>query len=495
MRSAQPGSGLSVNIRGGGGYYKNFSENFGLQAVGFFTDAINVYDVSLASNKDKSFVNSGRSIDYIKVSQFLRANYSYKSKYILTLNARRDGSTNFTVNKKWGFFPGVSAGWRIAEEPFLQHVQFLSDLKLRAGYGTVGYDRNLNALALYSTGGGNFLIGSTFYPSVALSQLANNNLLWETDKSVNLGIDYGFFANRITGSIEVFRRDATDLLSSVPLPANNAVNRFNTNLGAPRSDGIEFSINTKNIQGAFKWETSFNISKYRNRYLQRNPYTALQGYQTANEPLNVVYGWRTNGILTDIKNKPAYMPNAKLGNIIYVDVNNDGKLDINDVVALGNRDPKWIFGLGNTFSYKNFDLNIFMYGRIKQYIANNLSGFYAPGRIAVADAQNTLTDIKKVWSAGNPGGTLPGVAADAYSGSNPSGANDFYQQNVNFLRIRNISLGYILNTKKVFHSVRLFVDVQNLALFTNYKGYDPEITESNPYPQNLSSTIGVNINF
>lgn len=485
----------TLSLVGGGGYYKNFSENFGLQAVGFFTDAINVYDVSLASNKDKSFVNSGRSIDFIKISQFFRANYSYRSKYILTLNARRDGSTNFAVNKKWGFFPGVSAGWRIAEEPFLEHVKFISDLKLRAGYGTVGYDRNLNALALYSTGGGNFLIGSTFYPSVALSQLANNNLSWETDKSINIGLDYGLFNNRINGSIEVFRRDATDLLSSVPLPANNAVNRFNTNLGATRSEGIEFSLNSRNTQGALKWETSFNISRYSNRYLERNPYIALQPYQRADDPLNIVYGWKTNGILKDLKDKPSYMPNARLGNIVYVDNNNDGKLDVNDVVVLGNRDPKWIFGLGNTFSYKNIDLNIFMYGRIRQYMSNNLSGFYSPGRIDVADALNTLVDIKKVWSADNTGGTLPGVAANAYSGSNPSGSNDFYQQNVNFLRLRNITLGYTLNTKKIIRSARLFIDVQNLALLSNYKGYDPEITETNPYPQNLSSTIGVNINF
>ena len=485
----------SFNLVGGGGYYKNFSQNFGLQAVGFFTDALNVYDVSLASNKDKSFVSSGRSIDFIKISQFFRANYSYKSRYILTLNARRDGSTNFATNKKWGFFPGVSAGWRIVEEPFMENIKFLSDLKLRAGYGTVGYDRNLNALALYSTGGGNFLVGSTFYPSVALSQLANNNLSWETDKSINLGIDYGFFNSRINGSVEVFRRDATNLLSSVPLPANNAVNRFNTNLGATRSEGIEFSINTRNIQGALKWETSFNISKYKNRYLERNPYVALQPYQNANDLLSVVYGWKTAGILTDLKNKPAYMPNAKLGNVIFVDNNGDGKLDVNDVVALGNSDPQWIFGLGNTFSFKNFDLNIFAYGRLKQYMANNLSGFYAPGRINVADALNTLTDIKRVWSADNPTGDLPGAAANAYSGANPSGNNDFYRQNVNFLRLRNVTLGYTVNTKKIIRSARLFVDVQNLALFTNYKGYDPEITETNPYPQNLSSTIGVNINF
>ncbi|MEO8405099.1 MAG: SusC/RagA family TonB-linked outer membrane protein [Chitinophagaceae bacterium] len=485
----------SLTIVGGGGYYKNFNDNNGLQAVGFFTDAINVYDVSLASNKDKSFVNSFRSIDFIKISQFFRANYSYKSKYILTINARRDGSTVFAENKKWGFFPGISGAWRISDESFMSGIKVISDLKLRAGYGTVGNDAGINALALYSTGGGNFLIGSTFYPSVALSQLANPDLSWETDKSINIGLDFGLLNNRITGAIDVFRRDATDLLSIAVLPSNNAVNRLNTNLGATRSQGIEFTINSKNTTGPLKWETSFNISTYKNNWQERSPYVALQPYQQAQDRLDVTYGWQTNGIIKEIKDRPSYMPNAKLGNVIYVDQNNDGVLDVKDVVALGNRDPKWIFGMANRLSFKNFDLNIFIYGKLKQYMDNNYSGFYAASRLAVPDALNTLVGIRDVWTADNPTGTLPGIASNPYGGSNPSGSNDFYQQNVNFLRLRNITLGYTFATKKIIHSARVFVDVQNVGVWTNYKGYDPEITEANPYPQALSTTFGVNINF
>jgi hypothetical protein len=189
------------------------------------------------------------------------------------------------------------------------------------------------------------------------------------------------------------------------------------------------------------------------------------------------------------------MPNARPGNLIYADQNKDAKLDANDVVALGYRDPKWIFGIGNAFSYKNFDLNIFMYGRIKQYMANNYAGFYNPSRIAVADALNTLEGIKNVWSVDNPSGFYPGIAANPYSGSNPSGSNDFLQKNVSYLKIRNVTLGYTFNAKKIIRSARVFADLQNLATLTNYKGYDPELSETNPYPQALSTTIGVSINF
>ena len=485
----------AFTVVGGAGYYKNDSESFGLQAVGFFTDALNVNDVSIASNKDRSFVNSFKG-EGIKMSQFGRINYSYNSKYILTFNIRRDGSSSFAPNKKWGVFPGISAGWQISEESFLANSKVISNLKLRAGFGTVGNDANLNALALYGLGGGSFLFGNTLYPSVALTQLANDDLSWETHKSTNIGLDWALFNNRISGAIDLFRRDATDYIRYVPLPYNNAVSRLQTNLGGDtRSQGIEFSLNSKNTAGIVKWETSFNLSKYANRWLERSPYDVLNSYQKKDDRLDVVYGWKTNGIVNAANEIPSYMPNATLGNVIYVDQNNDGKLDAADVVELGNRDPKWIFGLGNTLNFKNFDLNVFVYGRFNQYMNNNYSAFYGADRIGVPDAQNTLIGISDVYSADRPNGSLPGIAANPYAGSNPTGTTDLYQQDVSYLRIRNVSLGYTISPKKMIRSARLFVDLQNLGVITNYKGYDPELTEANPYPQARATTFGVNVNF
>lgn len=488
----------TLNLVGGGGYYKNYNEDYSMQGVGFFTDALGYDNIGLATNRDKTLIRSYRSPDGIKISQYFRANYSFRSKYILTFNARNDGSSSFAANKKWGFFPGIAGAWRISDESFLSGVKPISDLKLRVGYGTVGSDANLNALALYGTNGGNFLIGNTFYPSVALTQLANPNLSWETIRSSNIGLDYGLFNGRITGVIDLFRRDRLDIIDVVPLPANNAVSRLNTNLGSQRTEGVEFSVNTVNTKGAFRWETSFNIANYKSRWLERNPYYVLRPWEKADDRLDIVYGWRTNGIIQSPSVKPDYMPNARLGNIIFQDQNKDNILNVNDVVVLGYATPKWSFGLGNRFNYKNFDLDLFLYGKIKQNQTNNLSGFYAADRIGIPAGQNTLQEIKNVWSTGNTTGYLPGIANNPYSGANPAGNNDFYRQDVNYLRLRNISLGYTFKPGKIARTARVFVDIQNVALWTNYKGLDPEVAlgnEGNPYPQTLSTTFGVSVGF
>jgi TonB-dependent starch-binding outer membrane protein SusC len=494
-----------ISVVGGGGYYKSFDERFDMQGVGFFTDALGYDNIGLATNIARNFLGSNRSPNAIKISQFFRANYSFKSKYFLTFTARNDGSSNFAANKKWGFFPGVSAAWRIKDEAFLSGVQVLSDLKLRIGYGTVGNDANLSAIALYSSAGGQFLIGNTYYPSVSLSQLENPNLSWETVKTTNIGLDFGLVNDRLTGSLELFRTDRVDIITITRLPINNAVSSFVTNQGgSQRRQGVDFSISSQNLEGELGWTTTFNISTYNNRWLERNPFITLQPYEKEDDRTDVVYGWKTRGILKTDDERPAYMPNARLGNIIYEDVNNDGVLDVKDVVRLGHATPKWIFGFGNRFTYKGFDLDVFLYGRLNAYMNNDLAGFYEPGRIGVPQGLNTLKEIKNVWSNDNPDGIYPGVAADAYTGSNPSGTNDYYRENVNFARIRNITLGYTFKANRVIRAARVFVDVQNVALMTNYDGFDPELSQTlnpgvqptpNPYPPAMSTTVGLNLTF
>lgn len=489
----------SLNAVVGSGYYKNFSESSSMQGADFFTDALGYNAIQLATNRDKTLMMSNRSIDFKKFSWFSRINYSFKSKYIITLLGRVDASSNFAENKKSGFFPGVSGTWRISQEDFLASSRIISDLKLRVGYGEVGTDPGLNALTLYGAGvGGTFVIGNTTYPSVALTQLANPDLSWETLKQINIGIEYELWKGRISGVIDMFRNDRVDIIREVQLPYANAVTRYNVNQGgSQRTQGIEFTVNSKNFTGKFAWETSFNISTYNNRWLERSPYDALNAFQRVDDRTDIVYGWETNGIIQEIADRPSYMPNARLGNVIYVDQNKDNVLDVNDVVVLGYSVPKWSFGLGNRFSFMNFDLDIFVYGRIKQNMSNNLSGFYAPDRLGIDAGQNTLVDIKNVWTADNPTGTLPGIAGNVYAV--PTGANsNFYRQDVNYLRFRNITLGYTFNAKKVIRSARLFVDVQNVGLWTNYNGYDPEIAsgnEGNPYPQTLSTTVGLSVSF
>jgi TonB-dependent starch-binding outer membrane protein SusC len=237
-----------------------------------------------------------------------------------------------------------------------------------------------------------------------------------------------------------------------------------------------------------------------NRWLSRDPYNALEPYQGVHDRTDAVYGWKTAGIIKTAADKPSYMPLATVGNIIYQEQGGDKTLGASDVVKLGNSSPAWNLGMTNRFYYGDFDLSVFMYAKIKMYLQSDYAaaGLYSPARISVSVAQNTVEGIKNVWSASNPSGNYPGIASDAYAGNNPSGNNDFFYQSVNYLRLSNVTLGYTLRTRSVIQSIRFYVTVQNLALFTNFKGYDPELAAqgtTNPYPQALSTTGGLNITF
>lgn len=488
------------------GYYKNILNGYNVQAVDFFTDAFRDNNIGVASNMDQSFFGSYRS-ERTKISQFFRVNYGIRDKYVFTLTGRRDGSSEFAENKKYSFFPGISAAWRLTEEGFLSGSNTVSNMKLRVGYGASGNDViGSNALALYGTGY-TFPIGDVLYTGVALTQVANPDLTWETDVSINVGLDFGFWNNRLTGTLDVFQKTAKDLLDFDPLPSNNAVGRVAANVGSTRSEGIELGLRSVNVEGALTWSTVLNVSTVRNFWVERNPTVTLAPWIGAGDPIRAVYGWRTDGIIQSNSEIPAHMPDAKPGNIRYVDVNDDGVLNSEDVVALGNRDPKWNIGLGNSLTYKNFDLNFFFYGFTGRIASiNSIGRGYDPAnpgeRLALSNIQNTPTDILRVWSSDNTDGDWPGIATNPYSGSNPSGnaSHDFYEQKTDFFRLKNVTLGYtfpqkLWNDQSFIRSARIFLDVQNLFVITDFEGFDPEFTEINPYPQAVSTTVGVNVQF
>lgn len=486
----------------GAGYYSTTNNGFRLLAVGFFTDAFGTNNVGIANNKEREKVNSWRD-ERIKLSQFARLNYSFKDKYIVTFTARRDGSSYFAENNKWGFFPGVSLAWRMVEENFMKNMPVFSDLKLRIGYGAVGNENILgtNSQSLYKSGY-NFLIGNTIHTGLALTQVENPNLKWETDYTLNIGLDYGFFNQRINGSIEYFRRTATDLLDYQQLPSNNAVGRVAANIGKTKHEGFEFSLRSDNLSDRnLKWETELNVSYVKGNWEERNPEVDLAEYIGEKDDLGTIYGWKTDGIITSKEDIPSYMPDAVLGNVKYVDVNGDKVLDSKDVVKLGNENPSWLVGLGNTFSYKGFDLNFYFYGAFghKKW-RGQVPSIYSIGSNAAAPGNTYKTIITDVWNSQTGKGWMPGVASNAYDGSNPTGRNDFNLMNGSYIKLKNITLGYtlpmtIFANSKFIRGARFFVDAQNVATFTNYKGFDPELGTDNPYPQALSLSFGFNLNF
>lgn len=486
----------------GVGYYKTSSEGFGLTAADFFTDAFGYNNVGIASDKDKEAVRSWKQ-ERIKLSQFFRANYSLLDRYIITATLRRDGSSYFAENNKWGVFPSVSVAWRVTEENFIKGFSALSNLKLRVGYGVTGNENVLstNSMSLYQSGY-NYLIGNTVHTGLMLTQIENPNLKWETDYTLNIGVDYGFFGQRINGSIEYFRRGAKDLLDYQTLPSNNAVGRVAANVGETKSEGFEFSLNSDNIKSKnFKWETTLNVSYFKASWVKRNPEVALAEYIGDTDEIDAIYGWETKGIITSKENIPSYMPNANIGNVIFVDQNKDGVLDSKDVVKLGNRTPRWMIGLGNTLSYKNFDLNIYFYSAAGyKKSMGQIPDINKVGNNGSAPSNTYTTVITDVWNSQTRCGWMPGVATNPYNSSNPSGNNDFYLMDGSYIKLKNITLGYTLPasifTKSNFiRGARFFIDAQNILTITSYKGFDPELSTGNPYPQALSLSFGFNLNF
>ena len=497
----------------GAGYYKTTSESFGLTGSDFFTDAFGYNNVGIASDKDKEGISSYVA-ERTKLSQFFRANYSYKDRYIVTITARRDGSSYFAENKKWGFFPSASVAWRLSEEAFMQSAKAVSNLKLRVGYGATGNENVLgtNSQSLYRSGY-NFLIGSTMHTGLMLTQIENPELKWETDYTLNIGIDYGLFNQRINGSIEFFHRGVKDLLDYQTLPSNNAVGRVAANIGETKSEGFEFSLNSDNLNSkTFNWETTLNISYFKASWVERNPEVALAEYIDEKGEIDAIYGWQTAGIIHSKSEIPSYMPDANVGNIKYVDRNGDGVLDAKDVVKLGNNTPRWMIGFGNTWSWKGFDLNIYLYSALgfKKYIGTYNSGTGRTyGQIPVAGnlgnngnaPSNTYSNVMSdVWNCQKGQGWMPGIATNPYDSKNPSGANDFYLQDGSYVKLKNITLGYTLPQSVFLKSnfirgARFFVDAQNVATITGYDGFDPELSTGNPYPQALSLSFGFNLNF
>lgn len=488
--------GGALNVVLGAGYYETNSEGFSLQAVGFFTDAFQDNNVGVASDLLRNTVNSYRS-GRTKISQFFRANYTYKNRYIFSLVARRDGSSIFSENNRYGYFPGVSAAWVLSDESFMNSLKKLSNLKLRVGYGMAGNESILsgNTLQLYSPGYP-FVIGQTRYNGIALSQVANPDLTWEKITTLNLGLDFGVFRNRIAGSIDVFRRTARDLLDFNTLPSNNAVGLVADNVGSTRSEGVELELNTSNILSEkFSWYSSFNLSYTESFWVERNPEVAFPEYVGENDQLSTIYGWKTVGIIQSEDDVPAHMPDANLGNIKYVDINNDGMLDSEDVVKLGTGTPRWTLGLGNDFKFGDFDFSFYMYGNFGFKVYNN----FAPNVFSISQStnpSNTTIYAQNIWSADNPSGTIQGVAPNPYDGNNPA-SNDFTLEDGDFIRLSNVNIGYSLpqNIIQSVRSIRIQFSLQDIAVFTKYSGFDPEFSEVNPYPKTYSSTLSVEIQF
>ncbi|MCL3779260.1 SusC/RagA family TonB-linked outer membrane protein [Prolixibacteraceae bacterium JC049] len=490
-----------LNLSGVVGYSTEeyTSESLSASNNTFLTDLF-LFNKLEAGEADRPGVNSGYGVTKFK-SYFSRVNLNWDSKYLLTLTMRGDGSDKFGENNKWGYFPSAAVAWRAIEEPFLSGIDNLSDLKLRVSYGQIG-NSNIggNAFAYYSVGS-DYGFGNKIVKGIEQTSLSNPDLKWETTTELNLGLDFGLFDNKIHGTFEVYTKTVDDLLSQRSLASYLPISKVAANIGSTQSSGWELTLNTKNTNGELKWSTDISLGHFKDRWKTRNPEVILKVYQKEDDPLHAIFGYVSDGILQvgeEYPENPGIIP----GEIKVKDINGvdeegnltgqpDGKITDADKVMLGSKQPTLNFGINNTLNYKNFDLSIYVYGMLDRDVYDNNKR-----NLGILQRENNSTSLTyDAWSSENQDGTLPSGIKQTYSGN-----SDFYRTNVNFARIKNITLGYTIDPKllkatKLVKKARVFVDFSNVAVFTNYKGGDPETDSWAAYPFPFSVTFGANINF
>lgn len=482
-------------------YQEFLYDGFSAVASNFYTDAFGNNNMGAAEGIPT--VKSNRS-ESMLASYFTRLNYNFKEKYIASFTLRRDGSSNFGEGNKWGFFPSLAVAWRLKEENFLSSTDYLSNLKLRLSYGQTGNsgigDR---ALAYYGPTNFPFMFGDAIAVPSNIIQLPNSELKWETTTEFNVGLDYGFFRDRISGSVEYYNKVVSDLLAFRTLPIYSEIRSVADNIGKTQLSGIELDLHTVNIDREFKWKTDLNFATYQDKWKERNPDVVLDPWQGVNDPIRSKYGYITEGVV-QVGQDVAHMENELPGNLIYKDLNGfdnnhqltgtpDGKINDADKVFLGSTDPGFSFGIGNTFEYKGFDLNIFFYGMGDRVLLNaNKNKFLLDAQRLPTGDVNMMTDVSTLFLSSNPSTTTPGIATNPYQGN-----SDYLLEDASFIRLKNITLGYSI-PRHIFNNqlgVRVYFDAQNLWLATKYSGIDPEFDSLGAYPNAKTFSFGLNVNF
>lgn len=477
------------------------------------------------------------------ISYFARANYDWQSRYLLTATIRADGSSRFPYNQ-WGYFPSASVAWRLSDEPFMRlQDSFVSNLKLRAGWGATGNNNTYNndpSSRLYSTND-KYAFNNALSPAVYVTQIANKNLKWETTYQTNLGLDYGFFKNRISGEIDIYNKDTRDLLLFAEVPASLGFSSIQQNIGSISNRGLEISVNTVNLtggRGKLKWTTNFNISFNKNKItaLSDGQESRLVSFSSPNvtnlyickvgHPLSEMYGYVYEGVYqyedfnevapnvfvlkSNIPNNTQERSNIKPGDVKLRDVNGDGQVTAEDQTVIGHGLPIHTGGLNNNFEWKNFDLNIFFqwsygndvinYNRVKleslrgKHI-NQLSSAMDYWTPRVANADGTYTDGNYTNYLSAPNRSLTNINTSREV------------EDASFLRLKTVQIGYNFPAKLLrnmkLSTLRIYLTGQNLWTLTKYTGYDPEVSTRNSamtrgfdyssYPKTMSFTFGLKI--
>ena len=458
-------------------------------------------DVKVTTLNAANIISASTDIqEWALASFFGRVTYDFNNRYYLTASLRDDGSSKLA--KQWGTMPAFSAGWRISSEKFMKKLTLIDDLKIRGGWGKNGNQDGISNYAKYG------LI--TYYrtkptdplsgPSSIPTSYGNPDLKWETTAQTNLGLDLTMFNYRVTLNVDAYLKKTSDVLLNVKLPSTLPITTIQTNAGTIQNKGIEFNINTVNLDKKFRWETSYNMSFNRNKVvsLKYTPVYYFGPIYSNNQDVSIVraglplgsfFGYISEGV------------DPKTGNIIYKDVNGNGIFDTGDRTVIGNAQPKYIFGITNTFKYQRFDLNIFFQGSYGNDIYNatriDLEGMF--------DSKNQSLTVLRRWTPTNTITDIP----KAGNMDNVRNSSRFVEDG-SYVRLKSVTLSYKIIEKsqklKAIKALSVYVTCENLLTFTKYTGFDPEVNafgssaaelgiDYGTYPQSKTYIIGLNVEF
>jgi TonB-linked SusC/RagA family outer membrane protein len=459
-------------------------------------------------------------------------NYSFDNRYSVQATIRADGSSNFAKDKRWGYFPSISAAWNLSNEKFMESTKdYVDNIKFRIGYGETGNQVIGGGLYLSNIQTIKSALGNFF----TAGNIANPGLTWQTAEDTNLGLEFSLFHSKLNASVDVYRKQSSGFLFVLPLPTyvtgleqyQGGLSAPTVNLGSMRNEGIEATLKYSNkFSSSFSWDVSANFSKNNNKLLsladnfdlikevQVNGYTTkIVTKSVVGQPIGQFYGYESVGIIRtneQLANAPIPFTGNKavksvLGDVEYVDQNKDGLIDEKDLTYIGNPMPDFTYGINNTFKYKNLDLSIFLQGSQGGKVMN------LTRRAATKNQrlyENQLAEAADFWTPENPNAKYP--RPDGGDGHPNIAISDRYVEDGSYLRISQLTFAYNLPSdvlsKTKLSKLRFYASVQNLYTFTKYTGYDPEIGDYNQnallsgidsgrYPTNRTITLGMNVEF
>jgi TonB-dependent starch-binding outer membrane protein SusC len=508
----------SVNATAGTEAQYYFSHSLGAQSFDQ-PDISSMWWLGATTAIDSARVNINFPYEETMNSYFMRGNYSYMGKYLMTATVRWDGSSKFARGYKWGMFPSFSLGWNLKEEQFLQNIDILSSLKFRGGWGQVGNSQSVGSFAYLTSIVGNqkYVFGNQVVEGQAVERLGNLEIQWETAEQTNIGIDGSLFRNMLGFNVDYFVRTTRGMLYDLPTPYFAGAAGSPANLASMENRGWDFSLTYRNYENKFKYDISANISTYRNKVLKLNDEGGSQEggliwhtgqnatYTTAGDEMAFFYLIPVAGVFQtqDEIDEYAYInfrgqtvpiqPNAKPGDLKFIDVNGDGVINNLDRIKAGSPHPDFHFGFSLNMEYSNFYLSTFLQGVYGNNIVNG----------------NPVYNRINRWTPENPSTNEPRLTQQNLN--NNFRLSQYYLEDGSYLRVRNIQLGYNFPARVLqmtgLSKGRIYISLDNMFTFTRYSGPEPEVVngwyghplapgiDAGVYPQSKIYSLGASISF